>query len=106
MHRLSRGGPHAEHLVELLCRQRPVRPRDRAQYLAVKLDLVKRNTIVDAKIKIFGNRVHLPGPRCFVAKWSRRILVNRLRRPSLPPHDPCGPFMHHPDLILLRDIPP
>ena len=60
VHRPSRGLPHAEHLVELLSGQRPVRPRDRTQYLAVKLDLIERYTIVDAKIEMLRNRVHLP----------------------------------------------
>src|SRR5439155_16342683 len=54
----------AERLVEFRGRQRAVRVRHRAQHLGVELYLIKGDAVVDTKIQLPGNRVHL-------RRWSR-----------------------------------
>jgi len=49
----------AERLVEFGRGQRPVGGRHRAQHLGVELDLVKGHKVMNTKVQLPGNRVHL-----------------------------------------------
>ena len=59
-------GPQAERGVKLALRERAVGGRDGGEHVGVELDLVERHVVVNTKINLHGNRVHLhrPGAPC------------------------------------------
>lgn len=84
----------AEHRVDLVVGERPVRRRHRAQHVAVQADLVKRDGVVESVIKVFAHRSTSVACRIPI------LTAARLRAGTSVPHDPSGSF-----LVILTDEP-
>ena len=59
MYRQGLTAVDSQRFVQFRDRKRPICDRHRAQYLGVELDFIKRDAVVDTKIQLPGNRVHL-----------------------------------------------
>lgn len=53
--------PNTKSLVELSLGKRTVARGDRGEYLGVEFDLAQRYVIVNTKVDLHGDRVHLLG---------------------------------------------